>query len=315
MNVFSTPTFLEAAGELFFPGRRRSIELCRVEGRLLRLLVLDGREVVQAMPFYDFPQPLEAADEEPVRELRYFPRTVVRTTTIEERVAPEPEGHQPSPYIDWSSLGSLEAWRSLVDARGANRFGDPARSLRRLRRDVGELRFVFDDPRPEVFDACVQWKAAQYRATGVGDAFARPESAELFRRLRTRGAVVVSSLTAGDTLLAAHLGSITGGRLGWWVPAYDPAWRRYAPGRLLLLELIAESFRRGDVEFDFLIGAEDYKFLYATHNRVVGPVGTPPLGVQVLAATARRAKALLAGHPRAYALARQLRRQMQHLRP
>lgn len=311
MNVFTTPAYLETAGALFFPHRRRTIELCRVEGRLLRLLVLDGHEVVRQMPYYDFPQPLDGAPDGPVRELTYFPRTVLRTTTVEERTTPEPEGQQPSPYVDWARFPDFAAWEAMTRRRTAKSFGDPARQRRKLERDLGPLRFTFDDARPEVFDACIRWKSAQYRATGLEDGFARPESVELFRRLRARGVVAVSSLFAGSTLLAAHLGSVTSRRLGWWIPAYDPDLRRYAPGRLLLLELLRASAERQDVEFDFLIGDEAYKFLFATHNRVIGPVGTPPLVEQVWAQTQRRAKALLAKAPRAYALARQLKRRLQ----
>lgn len=316
MNVFTTRAFLETAGELFYPSRRRSIELCRIEGRLLRLLVLDGREVVRTMPFYDFPQPLEGGPPagEPVRELTYFPRTVVRTTTVEERAGKEPPGHQPSPYIDWSRFADFAAFEAMVKARGGVKHGDPGRNLRKLARDVGPVSFVFDDARPEVFDAVVRWKSAQYVATGVGDMFARPENVELFRRLRARGVVVVSSLSAGDKLLAAHFGSVNDGRLGWWIPAYDPAWQKYSPGRLMLLELMKAGFARKDVEFDFLIGDEDYKFIYATHNRVIGPLGTPPLREQLVAEARKRARALLMRYPRAYELAREVKKRVRDLR-
>ena len=76
MNIFSTPLFLETAGALFYPRRRRTIETFLLDGRVLRLLVLDGKTVVRTMPFYDFPQPLESsAGSGGVRPLAYFPRT------------------------------------------------------------------------------------------------------------------------------------------------------------------------------------------------------------------------------------------------
>ena len=308
MNVFSTHAFLETAGALFFPDHKRSIELFRVEGRILRLLVVDGR-VVRSMPFYDFPQPLDAAPPgEPVNELAFFPRTVMRTEPIAQRTGKEPEGVQPSPYIDWSTVPSYEAWETMVAARGGVKSGDSARQLRRIARDLGDVKFVLDDQRPEVFDAIVKWKSAQYVSTGVGDMFARPDNVEFFHRLRTAGLLRVSSFSAGPHLLAAHFGSSHDRRLTWWIPAYDTEYRKYSPGRLMLLELIRESQQRGDLEFDFLIGDEDYKFLYATHNRRIGPVGTMPLGEMIIHKARKRARAALDSSPRALNVARELKK-------
>jgi len=310
MNIFSTPLFLETAGALFHPRRQRSIETFLLEGRVLRLLVLDGKTVVRKMPFYDFPQPLDAAPASgPLRTLAYFPRTVVKTTTAAERV-PEEKGFQPSPYIEWSQFTDWANYQHFVAQKGLAKANDSARQIRKLERDLGPLSFVFDDHRPEVFDAVVRWKSAQYLSTGVGNMFAQSENVELFRELHRQKAVVVSSLSAGTTLLAAHFGSLTDGRMTWWVPAYDPAYSKYSPGRLMLEQLMAESQRAKHLEFDFLIGDEGYKFTFATHNRVIGPVGTAPLQERIVARAKAEGKALLARSPRLYELARSLKRRL-----
>lgn len=309
MNIFTTTTFLETAGALFFPRRARSIEVCRLEGRRLPLLVLDGKEVVGRMPFYDFPQPLEDARGMVDREISWLPRTVVRTTPLTQHTSPAPQGFLPSPYIDWS----LAPGGAALEGRRREHSGDTGRKRRRLEKELGPVRFELDDPSPQVFEACVAWKSAQYLATGVRDMFADPRNVALFRRLRERGVLLVSSLRAGDTLLAAHFGSSHEGRMTWWVPAYDPAWSKFSPGRLLLEELMKASSARGDREFDFLIGDEGYKFTYATHNRVIGPVGTPPL-TELLATRARLgAKAVLERYPRALGFARAVRQRLQGL--
>lgn len=308
MNVFSTPGFLETAGDVFFPGQRRSIDVFRIDGRVLRLLVVNGR-VIERMPFYDFPQPLDgwtgAAEER-----WFFPRTVTKTTTVAERVEPEPPGLQPSPYIDWSRFPDEQAFQAHVAANPQLKSNDPARQRRKLERDVGPIEFRWHDERPEVFETCVKWKSAQYRETGVGDMFAAPANVELFRQLVARGLVKVSSFSAKGTLLAAHFGSHTDKRFTWWVPAYDPAYSKYSPGRLLLLELIRTSQAQGDVEFDFLIGDEKYKFMFATHNRVIGPIGAPPVGRLLEGLARRNAKAVLEKYPKALELARAMKRKL-----
>lgn len=309
MNIFTTDAYLETAGALFFPQRSRQIEVCRLEGRRIRLLVLDGHEIVGRMPFYDFPQPMDDAKGPVDREIFWLPRTVLRTEPIEART-PEPEGQQPSPYVDWKKYSDWAAYEAHWRASPVTRTHDGPRQRRRLERELGPVRFQLDDPRPEVFDACVQWKSNQYRATGLTDMFADPRNVALFRRLRERGVLLVSSLYAGDTLLAAHLGSSHDRRLSWWIPAYDPKWNKFSPGRLLLEDMLKTSHNRGDLEFDFLIGAEGYKFMYATHNRVIGPVGTPPLRELFMTKARQQARVLLEKNPRALELARNLQKRL-----
>ncbi len=306
MNVFTTPEFLETAGDVFFPNQRRSLEVFRIDGRVLRLLVVNGT-VIERMPFYDYPQPLEGWTG-PVEERWFFPRTVVRTTEVKERTEPEPPGLQPSPYVDWSRFADEKAFQAHVASNPQLKSNDPARQRRKLEREVGPIEFRWHDERPEVFETCVRWKSSQYRETGVGDMFAASENVELFRALVRRGVVKVASLSAKGTLLAVHFGSHTDRRFTWWVPAYDPAYSKFSPGRLLLLELLRESQARGDLEFDFLIGDEKYKFMFATHNRVIGPVGAPPVPRLVQALAKKQAKAVLERYPKAMEWARSLKR-------
>ncbi|MDP3151624.1 MAG: GNAT family N-acetyltransferase [Archangium sp.] len=310
MNIFTTDAFLETAGALFYPERKRAIEVCRLEGRRLRLLVLDGEEVVGRMPFYDFPQPMADAKGPVDREIFYLPRTVLETVPLTGSNPPQPQDLQPSPWVDWKRLPTWKDFETLWRTSAVTRTHDGARQRRRLEKELGPVRFVLDDPRPEVFDACVQWKSSQYKATGLTDMFADPRNVALFRRLRERGVLQVSSFSAGETLLAVHFGSFHDGRFGWWVPAYDAKFGKFSPGRLMLEELLAASYDRGDLEFDFLIGDEAYKFQYATHNRIIGPVGTPPLKEVFLKKAKAQAKALLEKSPRAMELARTLQKRI-----
>lgn len=315
MNIFTTDAFLDTAGALFFPQRTRRIEVCQLEGRRVRLLVLDDEEVVGRMPFYDFPQPMSDAGGPVDREITYLPRTVLRTVPLSGGAyTPEPGGLQPSPYIDWKLLPDWAAYEARWKASPLPRTHDGARQRRRLERELGPVTFQLDDPRPEVFEACVKWKSSQYVATGLTDMFADPRNVDLFRRLREHGVLLVSSLSAGDTLLAVHFGSTHDQRLGWWVPTYDPKFSKFSPGRLLLEELMRASYERGDLEFDFLIGDEQYKFLYATHNRVIGPVGTPPLSEVLMKKARAQAKALLEKSPKAMEFARSLQKRLRDLR-
>lgn len=307
MNVFTTDAFLETAAAVFFPGRSWRAEVFRIEGRILKLLVVDG-DVIERMPFYDYPQPLDGWTGA-VTDRWYFPRTVVQTQLVSER-AIEPAGFQPSPYIDWTRFADEKAFQTHVAKSSSLKSNDTARQRRRIERELGPLKFVLDDSRPEVFDACVKWKSAQYVETGVGDMFAAPQNVELFRQLHARGLVKVSSLSAKDTLLAAHFGTHTDKRFTWWIPAYDATYGKYSPGRLLLEELMRSSQQQGDLEFDFLIGDEKYKFMFATHNRVIGPIGAPPVSLLLQNLAKQQTKTVLERYPKAMELARDLKRRL-----
>jgi CelD/BcsL family acetyltransferase involved in cellulose biosynthesis len=311
VNIFTSPGFLEVLGDVYFPGRQRSIELRQVEGRVLRLLLVEGR-VITSAPFYDFPQPLEQPAEPGIARLAYFPRTVLRTAPVVGRVESEPEA-QASPFVDWSRFPDAPAFEAWLEARGTRR-ADSLRRRRRLEREAGPLRFTFDDPAEETFAACLKWKGEQYLASGHPNFFAEARSVELFRRLRERKLLVATSLRAGETLVAAQLDGLYDRRFALWIPAYDPKFASHSPGRLLLEDTLHASQALGHREFDFLIGDEAYKFTYATDNRVIGPLGVPPLRVRLERRARALARAALNDRPRLKALVGALRARLERLR-
>lgn len=309
-NFFSTDVYLSSLAETYFPGREWRIELFDTRGKVFRLLRIEPDAVITAWPFLDFVEPLGEVPAGPVAELGYLPHVALGSMRVEGRLSVplEESEYHPAPYIDWSLFGDWAAFEAKVSERRGNLLPDSRRKRRRLEREVGPVRWVYDDARPETFERCVALKSAQYRANDLEDMFARPGNARMFRALREKGALVVSSLSAGDTLLAAHMAGWADDRFYSWVPVYDPAYARYSPGRLLFELLLRESFERGHREFDFLIGGEDYKWHYATHSRTIGPWGEPPLASRLEWAARRRVKRLLS--PRLLRLARKLKRRL-----
>ncbi len=312
MNFFSTDVYLQTLADVYFAGKNCRVVNARVENQLFRLLMVDGQPITR-WAFLDFLQPLEnVRDDAADRDIGYLPKAVLRTHEVTAR--PElPPGEHPSPFIDWSRFESWSAFEAFVGARIGNLFPDSRRKRKKLERELGPIRFELDDRRPEVLEQCLVWKSSQYVATGLQDMFADPRNADLFRVLQKRGAVVVSSFSAGERLLAAHFGALADERLYWWVPAYDPAFGKYSPGRLMLEDLMKASLERKHREFDFLIGDETYKWHYATHNRVIGALGTPPLSLRLKTAAKQYAKKALARHPKLLETARGWKARLEQL--
>lgn len=75
--------------------------------------------------------------------------------------------------------------------------------------------------------------------------------------------------------MSAWVGFIHEGVWSGWIFTYDPALKKYSPGHQLLIRMIETSCQLGHREFDFSIGAQDYKLQYASHGRVLAKIGSP----------------------------------------
>lgn len=110
--------------------------------------------------------------------------------------------------------------------------------------------------------------------------------------------------------MGVHLGAEWQGRFYWWVPSYDVSMRSMSPGRLLMEDVMLYTYQRGYKEFDFLLGEESYKWEYATHTRVVGPLGEPPLKVKLEKLARERVKPVLQQYPQVWERVQALRRRL-----
>jgi hypothetical protein len=311
MNFFSSDPFLEALAASQFPGKRCMGEEYQVEGHRFRLPSVNGRPLLQ-WPFLDFfePRTAEELSGAPARALRYLPYASLDIIALQvERPAKLPSGHQFSPLVDWRQFSSWDGFLAHVATRRSNLMADSQRRERKLAAALGPLTFAYHDSAEEAFDKCREWKSGQYLATGGTDSFFQ-RSLPLFRELLRRKVLVVSTLRAGGALLAVNWSAEWQGRLYHWVPAYDPAHSAASPGRLLLHYLLKESHQRGHREFDMLIGDEGYKWFYATHSRIIRPLGRAPLRLTAERALKASVKRALAGHPQVLEAARKLKKRL-----
>jgi hypothetical protein len=287
VNYFSSDEYLGALAQTWFPGRAWNIGVYAADGRLFQLLAVDGRGPIVtdglargSYHFLDFFEPLAGASlaATSVPRVRWLPRVALDFPEVTSaRPSPATGARAPAPYVDWSRFPDWKSFQAHFASRRSSLVPDSRRKRRRLERCFGPLRFEWDDRDPKAFTTALAWKSAQYLRTKVRDGFAIPQNVRLFQELWRRGLLVVSSLTAGERLVAVHLGVHWDRRFFSWVPTYDVALASYSPGRLHMEHLLAASQSRGDAQFDFLLGGEAYKYHYATHCRLVGALGTAPL--------------------------------------
>jgi CelD/BcsL family acetyltransferase involved in cellulose biosynthesis len=189
--------------------------------------------------------------------------------------APYHHARRRSSVIDVS--GGYDAW--LLDRRQAFRHSitDMGRKQRKLGREEGAIRFLFDVADGEVLDTLMRWKSAQYRRTGRSDRFARPATVQLLRELlqtRAPGCTgTLSVLYAGRRPVAIHLGLRSASTLACWFPAYDVALSKYSPGLMLHLFMAEAAAAVGLRRLDLGKGDEEYKTVLGNREFLVAEGG------------------------------------------
>jgi len=173
------------------------------------------------------------------------------------------DGTRPGLRIDLSS--GFDAYRRNTPSVKSEQI-----KFRRMKREVGRLRFTMHDDRKEVLDTLLRWKEEQYKRTGVSTFYqlfavpwATPILRDIYRTQETDFAGVLSSLYAGDILVAAHLGMRSGHVLHHWFPAYDRSLKTYSPGVILLLKMLEHAPAAGMTILDFGQGTPEYKARFA----------------------------------------------------
>ncbi|MFF9765577.1 GNAT family N-acetyltransferase [Streptomyces sp. NPDC053086] len=145
---------------------------------------------------------------------------------------------------------------------------------RRLGRDVGEVRFEFDERDPRMLRTLMRWKSAQYRRTGRMDRFSRPWIVglvdHLFHVREEHFTGVLSVLYAGDRPVAAHFGPRSSTVLAAWFTAYDPELPAYSPGLMMHLRTAEAAARHGVTLVDLGRGDKEYKDWLKTRELRVG---------------------------------------------
>ena len=173
-----------------------------------------------------------------------------------------------APYLPLST-----SWQEYSDGLKKGLRTDTRRQIRRLEQQ-GELSFRECGTIEEVtqlLDRFSVQKSQRYTSTGAKDILRGGGLITFFKdvanSLWERGQVHVSSLNLDDLPLAVHFGFVSGEKYFYYMPSFDADFSGYSPGRLLLTNLVENSFSNGLNEFDFMAGADSYKYDWTSTER------------------------------------------------
>ncbi|MGO9483123.1 MAG: GNAT family N-acetyltransferase [Rhodomicrobium sp.] len=308
MTFYTSPEYLNAVAEIYFRGKNTSIEDVRIGEDVLRLLVAGNKQVVTDAPFLDYHQPLPRSEiAGATRKFGHAKSVVRRVIEISEWDANAFDGFDLAPFVDWPMFATFGDYRAYILKRNKGLIKERERRGRRLAEAFGEIAFKIHDDEDDVLETARAWKTRQLRETGANDWFADGRTMEFLNLLRRRGLLTASTLRASNRLLAIWVGFIHGGVWSGWLFTYDPDLSKYSVGHQLLNSMLEESFKLKHREFDFSTGAEDYKMIYATHGRLLGPIGSAPLSTRLIG---RIKKELRKQSPKLFEIARSLRRKI-----
>jgi CelD/BcsL family acetyltransferase involved in cellulose biosynthesis len=306
MNFYSSPDYLEAVAEVYFGAKDTRVEDVRIGDEVLRLLVVDRQKVITSLPFLDYHEPLRKSEiHESAYEYSHAKFVVRRIIELSRPGSDSFEEFEIAPYVDWTKFATYADYRAFILNRQRGLIRENERRLRRLTDDFGGLEFNMNDTGDDVLELSRQWKSRQLRETGREDYFSDAKNLEFFESLRRRGLLVSSTLRVSGRLVSSWIGFIYDGVWSGWVFAFDAEFRKYSVGHQLLSFMLQKSYELRHKEFDFSIGGESYKFLYATHGRLLGPIGRVPLTDRLVQLAKHETKRR---NPRLFEMARNLKR-------
>ncbi|MFP3581112.1 GNAT family N-acetyltransferase [Arthrobacter sp. fls2-241-R2A-200] len=277
MDFFASDEFLTALASDFYQAKDFRFKIYSVNGHFFRLAEVDGKRPLVSGPFYDYikPLPQHEAAAEPVR---FIPKVVTSTQTLDD-LHPEASasytGQEPAPLVVWDRFGSWENYEEFIHARSRNLLRHMRQRRAKLLANFAEVAYLFDDRDIQALELLCAWKCEQYG--GGNETLDNVRARAMLRRLFLDGHLIVSSLKVADQYVALHAGFLWHDEYLALIPAYDPAFAAYGVGKELLIRMMEDSFRQGHKSFDFLQGAEPYKFDFATHSQIIEPLGNPPL--------------------------------------
>lgn len=188
--------------------------------------------------------------------------------------------HAPAP-VAWAESAEIEAVCPILalpsraedlPAALPRRMADNLRYCQRRAARAGvHIRRVGAAETEAALDALARLHAARWRARGLPGVWADATVAGFHRAAATglaaAGLLRLYILTEDGAAVAAYYGFLHRRRAFYYLSGFDPASAALSPGTLVVAHAIREALREGAVAFDFLRGAEAYKYRWGARDR------------------------------------------------
>jgi CelD/BcsL family acetyltransferase involved in cellulose biosynthesis len=153
-------------------------------------------------------------------------------------------------------------------------FRKKIRYYRRALARLGEVttEAATEETLDELLDALFALHAARWQQRGLpgvlGDDVVQAFTRDAARRMLAAGALRLYAIRVAGRIAAVFYGFAFGDTVSYYLSGYDPSLEKLSIGTLLVAHAVEEAVRGGAATFDFLRGAEEYKYAWGAKDRM-----------------------------------------------
>lgn len=184
---------------------------------------------------------------------------------------PAPDGWQDERALDETCpfVPLPAAAAGLGDLVAAHVSRDVARARRRLAGRRVRVLSAGEAPAEPLYEALVRLHTAEWQARGtpgaLADARVRAFHRDVVRAACGHG-LELHAITVDGAAIAVIYGLRDARTAYYYLSAFDPAWAALSPGTLIVYTAMERAIAQGRVAFDFLRGAEAYKYRWGARD-------------------------------------------------
>ena len=171
-------------------------------------------------------------------------------------------------------------WEKYQDKHISKKVLNDSKRQRKRLSKLGKLRFKIannEEDRKQATEEMFLQKRRRYHEMDVLDVLEIPEHQNLYKNIPTElgstGRVHCSVLLLDKKVIACHWGIISKNTFYYLMPAYEGGkWSKYSSGKLLLEDLMIWCCKNNIATFDFTVGEDTYKKIWANNSFPVSEV-------------------------------------------
>ena len=178
------------------------------------------------------------------------------------------EEQDPCPVLSLAGAGTELEGLLSTHARKKLRYS------RRCAEREGAVRYesATAESLPSLLDSLFELHEARWRRRGLPGVLADDVIQEFHRDVTSRmlaaGALRLHAMHIGGRPAAVFYGFAHQGTVYYYLSGYDPRYEKLGIGNLIVAHAIDEAIREGATTFDFLRGAEEYKYAWGATDRM-----------------------------------------------
>ncbi|MBV8544316.1 MAG: GNAT family N-acetyltransferase [Acidobacteria bacterium] len=187
--------------------------------------------------------------------------------------APLPDGFSEN-VEDQEACPVLPLFGKTFENLGSTHFQKKLRYYRRALERTGEVRIetpaaeTLDDLLTALFDLhAARWKRRNLPGVLADDA-SQAFHRDAARRMLDAGMLRMYATRIDDRIVAVFYGFALNGIVYYYLSGYDPGLEKLSIGTILVAHAIEQAVHDGATAFDFLRGAEEYKYAWGATDRM-----------------------------------------------